>query len=82
MAITYWIINLLLPVLMIAVRFHWKEHYPKEINGIYGYRTKRSMQSKTTWKFAHSYMARLWRWTGTLLIILTGAVFMLFWKFK
>lgn len=52
--------NLLIPAIFIfAGRMMWK-HYPKEINDILGYRTKRSMKNIDTWKFAHEYCGRLW----------------------
>ncbi len=52
--------NLLIPViLIIAGRMMWK-HYPKKINTVYGYRTKRSMKNMDTWRFAHNYCGKLW----------------------
>lgn len=49
------ICDLLVPIIMIVGgRIMWK-HCPKHINGIYGYRTTRSMKNMDTWKFAHDY---------------------------
>ncbi len=63
--------NILIPVLMIvAGRMMWK-HCPKEINGILGYRTTRSMKNMDTWKFAHDYCGRLWWKAGWILLILS-----------
>ncbi|WP_211209317.1 SdpI family protein [Psychroflexus tropicus] len=33
---------------------------PKEINAIYGYRTKRSSKNINNWKFAQSYFSKHW----------------------
>lgn len=46
----------------------WK-HYPKDINGLIGYRTSRSMKSKEAWKFAHEYCGKLWWGIGWIMLI-------------
>ena len=52
--------DLLIPVTMlIGGRVMWK-HCPNSINGLFGYRTHRSMKNMDTWKFAHDYCGRLW----------------------
>ena len=52
--------DLLIPVTMlIGGRAMWK-HCPNSINGLFGYRTRRSMKNMDTWKFAHDYCGRLW----------------------
>ena len=61
--------NLLIPVLMIVCgKMMWK-HAPKNINGIIGYRTTRSMKNMDTWKFAHDYCGRLWWKIGWIMLI-------------
>ena len=58
---------LLTPAIMLGIACGWKKHPPEKINGIYGYRTKRSMASQAAWDFAHQYCSRLWlRWGGAL----------------
>lgn len=65
------VFNLFIPVLMIVIgRMMWK-HFPEDINDSFGYRTKRSMQNKDTWKFAHEYCGRLWWKLGWILLIPT-----------
>lgn len=61
--------NLIMPMIMIICgRMMWK-HSPKNINGIIGYRTTRSMKNIDTWKFAHDYCGRLcWR-IGWIILI-------------
>ena len=46
----------------------WK-HYPKNINGLVGYRTTRSMKNMDTWKFAHDYCGKLWWKAGWLMFL-------------
>lgn len=66
--------NLMIPiVLIIAGRMMWK-HCPQKINGIYGYRTSRSMKNMDTWKFAHDYCGRLWWKIGIIMLVLTVLV--------
>lgn len=61
--------DLLIPVLMIiGGRMMWR-HTPKSINGVIGYRTRRSMKNKDTWKFAHDYCGRLWWRIGWVMLI-------------
>ena len=60
------LIVLLIPGTMVLFGYVWKKHPPKTINGIYGYRTRRSMQNWATWEFAHQYCARLWRKLGCI----------------
>ena len=63
------ICNLLIPVVVIVTgRIMWK-HYPKNINGLVGYRTTRSMKNMDTWKFAHDYCGKLWWKIGWVMII-------------
>ena len=45
-------------------------HYPKHPNGVYGYRTPRSMKNDETWAFAQEYSGRLsWRFGWWLLTL-------------
>ena len=63
------ICNLLIPVVVIVTgRIMWK-HYPKNINGLVGYRTTRSMKNMDTWKFAHNYCGKLWWKIGWVMVI-------------
>lgn len=43
---------------------------PKNINSLYGYRTKSSMQSKEAWDFAQRYSAIISIWIGVIMILL------------
>lgn len=43
---------------------------PKEINGLYGYRTPRSMKNKENWDFAQRYAGRLMTAAGFVILAL------------
>lgn len=58
------IVNLLIPAIMLGFGFHFRHHPPREINSLYGYRTRRSMLNRETWDFAHHVCGRLWRRVG------------------
>jgi hypothetical protein len=61
---------------MIIVGLIFKNHWPKEINYIYGYRTKRSMISQGTWDYANRRTGQLWFKIGiTLLAVITISKF-------
>ena len=63
--------DLLVPVTMIVSgRIMWK-HPPKNINGLMGYRTSRSMKNMDTWLFAHDYCGRLWWKIGWWTLVLS-----------
>ena len=52
--------ELLIPVLMIGFGRCFRKNAPKEINPVFGYRTRMSTRNLDTWKFAHHYFGRLW----------------------
>lgn len=65
------ICDLLIPfTMMLAGQMMWK-HMPKNINGVIGYRTSRSMKNMDTWKFANAYCGKLWYKTGKILFLPT-----------
>lgn len=60
--------NLGLPILMIILGQVLLKKPPKNINGIYGYRTSMSMKNKDTWEFAHRYCGNLWVKSGIAML--------------
>ncbi|EFP61626.1 hypothetical protein DWW36_19370 [Erysipelotrichaceae bacterium AF15-26LB] len=54
------IMNLLVPATMIVFGYIFQKHPPKDINGIYGYRTALSMKNEDTWKTAHLVCGKVW----------------------
>ena len=49
----------------------------KQINGVFGYRTTRSMKNQETWRFAHQYSGKIWHRSG-LFLLPVSIVVMLF----
>ena len=47
---------------------------PTDINGAFGYRTKRFTKNKDTWLFAHNYIGRIWLISGLILLPISVAV--------
>lgn len=65
------ICNLLIPVFMIIIGDIFVKNPPKNINGVYGYRTERSMRSGDAWSFAQRYSGKLWRRIGAVMLPLS-----------
>ena len=57
----------------------WK-NCPHNINSSVGYRTKRSMKNMETWKYAHDYCGRHWLKMGTVSIIPSIILMILFYN--
>ncbi len=72
------ICNVLIPVVMILGGWSMAKHCPKTINGLYGYRTQRSMANMDTWRFAHRYCGGLWWKLGWILLVPSALVQLLF----
>ena len=54
------IMVLLIPLTMLFFGWLLFRKIPKEINYVYGYRTKRSMMNEETWRFANQYFEKAW----------------------
>ena len=61
--------DMLIPVIMVIFGYVMWKHYPREINWVFGYRTRRSMMNADTWKFAHEYCGRVWWVTGWITLV-------------
>lgn len=70
----FWIVDLLIPVSMIIIGIAFRIRPPKNINYLYGYRTKKSMGSKEAWDYAHKLCGAAYVLIGilALAIITTG----------
>ena len=64
---------LLVPLTMMLFGYLFYFKPPKNINRIYGYRTKRSMKNSRTWEFAHEYCGWLWMRFGAVMFALSLA---------
>ena len=70
------IMDLILPFTMIGFGKYFIKKAPKEINGVFGYRTSMSMKNKDTWEFAHRYYGKIWYICGLSALPIT-VIFML-----
>jgi uncharacterized membrane protein len=53
---------------MIGFGSYFYKKAPKEINNVFGYRTRLSMKNRDTWEFAHHYCGKLWRKIGWIML--------------
>ena len=65
------IVVLLIPFTMLFFGWLLFRRTPKEINYVYGYRTKRSMRNEETWKFANQYFGKVWYRCGLISVPLS-----------
>ena len=63
--------DLIVPVIMFVGGIIMSNHCPNHINGLFGYRTARSMKNMDTWKFAHEYCGRIWRKVSLISFFIT-----------
>ncbi len=68
------VMNMLIPLVMIGFGKLFMKNAPGEINAFFGYRTSMSMKNKDTWEFAHKYCGKLWRRWGLALLLLSVSV--------
>ncbi len=66
------LIGIALGVVFVIVGFILLKFPPKDINYLYGYRTRTSMKSKERWDFAQQYAARLMINGGLVFLVLGG----------
>lgn len=62
------IMVLLIPVTMIVFGRLFSKAAPKEINYMFGYRTKRFVMNDETWRFAYKYIGKLWYICGLIVL--------------
>ena len=63
------------PAIMIFAGWMMWKHCPKDINGLVGYRTTRSMKNMDTWQFAHDFCGRLWWKIGFVMLAGSALIF-------
>ncbi|NLT97543.1 MAG: SdpI family protein [Christensenellaceae bacterium] len=68
MALFFWIIDLLIPVIITGIGLLFTYKPPRRINIFYGYRTARSMASQEAWDTAHSLYGRIMLHAGPPLV--------------
>lgn len=62
------VVSLFVPIIMVIFGKSFLKAAPKEINGIYGYRTAMSMKNQDTWEFAHKHFGKVWFYAGLILL--------------
>lgn len=67
------IMDMMLPLIMIICGKWFLKSAPKEINMVIGYRTSMSMKNKDTWDFAHKYSGKLWYRCGSVMLPVSAA---------
>ena len=73
------LMNLMIPCMMIGFGKYFMKKAPQEINYVFGYRTRMSMINQDTWRFAHEHCGRLWSKCGVaLLVVSVGMMFFIF----
>ncbi len=65
------VMDLLIPCVMIFFGRLFLKKAPQNINYVFGYRTVMSMKNRDTWQFAHRYCGKLWFWLGVVLLPLS-----------
>lgn len=77
MMIFSFLMTLMLTLTMIVFGLIFLKRPPRNINSLYGYRTRMSSKNKETWDFAHEYAGRVWLNTGLLVFVCSMAVIIL-----
>ena len=62
---------LLIPAVMLIAGLILRRHAPRTPNGIWGYRTGRSLKNQETWDYGNRYIARIWFHWGLILLPLS-----------
>ena len=66
--------NLLIPLIMIIGGYFMCKNPPKNINGVWGYKTEMAKKNQSTWEFAHRCCGRLWMKFGAVMLALSVLV--------
>ena len=72
MKIFYAVLTLFVPLLMVVCGVIMKKYHSDEPNSTLGYRTKRSMKNKDTWKFANELAGSIWIKWGTIVTVVSA----------
>lgn len=80
MEIKLFLCSLIVPLTMILFGVWMRCRPPKEVNGAFGYRTRRSTKNEETWLFAHKMCGKVWTWGGLALLFVTAGAMFLLWR--
>lgn len=65
------VMDMMVPLIMIGFGKYFQKSAPKEINLVFGYRTSMSMKNRDTWEFAHKYCGKIWYKYGLALLVVS-----------
>ncbi len=74
MKIFLFIIDLLVPAIMLIAGYFMRKHPPKNINYIIGYRTVRSMRNMDAWQFAQKKTGLIWEKVGLVTLAASALI--------
>ena len=63
---------LILAVFFFITQILVRRFPPKGINGVYGYRTKRSMKNQESWDFAQAHANEMMRWMAFVFLAISA----------
>ena len=69
----FWLIDLIIPGLLLATGAAWRRFAPRRIDPRRGYRTARSTANGVAWRYAQRYFSALCLRFGTTLLLLVSA---------
>lgn len=78
--IMFYVCMLIIPITCIIAGYILKTKPPKEINNVYGYRSRRSKASQEAWDFANVYSGKNIFIVGIVLLFAGPAVYLLLTK--
>ncbi len=71
-------INIFFLITCLSISYLFKSNYPKDINSLIGYRTKRSMASKEAWLLANSYSSKTLFDYALVTVVIQASLFIVF----
>jgi len=72
------VFNVIFLISCLSISYLFKRFYPKEINILIGYRTKRSMASNEAWNFANGYSSSLLFSYSLITVAIQVVLFLIF----
>lgn len=70
----------LLPLVILFFGLKFEKSAPRSINGLYGYRSARSMKNWDSWQYAHKKIGSLWKKSGLIMLPISVALMFVFIK--
>ncbi len=69
------LVNLSLGPLILVLGIIFRVYLPKKINGVYGYRTPRSMKSQEAWDYSNELSFNLMIGAGAITTLVQGSLY-------